>query len=112
MPGPQYLLCGSRLTSDTLVLRLLLEGLNTWARQWSETITIQDDGSLEGLEHEVEMFRHLQHRRVKGWSHPNVVLAFMDRLQQSRATHGTLEVAKSHGVPAFIISDPVGNIST
>jgi hypothetical protein len=102
--GPQYLFCGSRLTDDTLVLRILLEGLNTQARQWSETITIQHDGSLKDLQFEVEMFKHLRYRHVEGWEDPNVVIAFMDRLSHNRGTGRILDIADEHGRPWFIVS--------
>jgi hypothetical protein len=102
--GPKYLFCGSRLTDDTYLMRALLEGLNTMARQWSETIPILDDGSLPDLEYEVEMFRHLEYRRVKDWVRPNIVIAFMDRLSHNRDTEDLLRVAESEGVPAFIVS--------
>lgn len=105
MKGPEYLFCGSRLTSDTLVLRMMLEGLNTWARQWSETITILDDESLDGLEHEVDQFKHLAHSSWKPTDPvvPNIVVAFIDRLSQNRATEQLLAAAASEGVPAFIV---------
>jgi hypothetical protein len=103
--GPRYLFCGSRLTDDTFVLRILLEGLNTQARQWQETITIQDDGSLEGLEHEVDMFKYLAYQRVEGWKDPNVVIAFMDRLSHNRATERLLSVAEKEGRPWFVIGN-------
>ena len=105
-PGPKYLLCGSRLTDETLLIRALLEGLNTQARQWTETITILDDGSLQGLEGEVDSFRYLEHRRVRDWerSRPNIVLAFMDRLSHNRETEKTLIRAESQGIPAYVIS--------
>jgi murein endopeptidase len=105
MKGPKYLLCGSRLTSDTCIRRVILEGLNTQARVWSETITIQDDGSLQGLEHEVEQFRHLKYVRTRTWSDPNVVIAFIDRLSMKRATQRTLDYAIQEGRPVFIVSD-------
>ena len=84
--GPQYLFCGSRLTDDTFVLRILLEGLNTQARHWQEVITIQDDGSLTGLKFEVEQFKYLHYEIVEGWEDPNIVIAFMDRLSHNRGT--------------------------
>lgn len=105
--GPQYLFCGSRLTDDTFIIRILLEGLNTQARVWSETITIQDDGSLDGLEHEVEAFRHLQRRKVREWSDPNIVIAFMDRLSMNRHTEETLKQAQENQRPAFVVSNYV-----
>jgi len=102
--GPKYLLCGSRLTSDTLILRAILTGLNSQAREWQEVIIIEDNGTLEGLENEVDDFRHLQHRRVEGWSDPNVIIAFMDRLSQNRETAQLLIAADRHSRPAFIVS--------
>jgi hypothetical protein len=102
--GPSYLLCGSTLTDDRNVLRILLEGLNTWARQWTEIVVILDDGSLQGLEGEVKEYRHLEYRRVKSWSAPNIVIAFMDRLSQNRDTEKTLRRAESEGVPAYTLS--------
>jgi len=102
--GPQYLFCGSRLTDDTFVLRILLEGLNTQARHWQEIITIQDDGSLEGLENEVSSFKYLQHRVAVDWEDPNIVIAFMDRLSHNRGTEQTLREAAEAGRPAFVIS--------
>jgi len=101
--GPTYLFCGSRLTDDTFIMRILLEGLNTQARQWQETITIQDDGTLEGLDYEVSMFKYLAYHRVKEWSDPNVVIAFMDRLSHNRATERTLEAASQHQRPWFVV---------
>jgi hypothetical protein len=109
--GPRYLLVGSRLTDDTYVLRAVLGGLNGQAREWSETAVILDDGSLQGLEHEVEMFRHLEHRRVKEWDDPNIVLAFIDRLSQNRHTEDVLKRADKEGRPAFIISSYPGDSS-
>ena len=103
LTGPKYLLVGSRLTDDTLLLRALLEGLNTQARVWSETIIILDNGSLQGLEHEVGEFRYLEHRRVKDWVTPNICIAFMDRLSHNRDTEKLLRLAESEGVPAFVI---------
>jgi hypothetical protein len=103
-PGPEYLFTGSRLTDDTYVLRLMLEGLNTWARQWSEKITIQDDGSLEGLGFEVEQFKYLRHRPVTDWESPNIVVAFMDRLSMNRAAERSLRQAETFGRAAFIVS--------
>ena len=102
--GPQYLFCGSRLTDDTFVLRILLEGLNTQARHWQEIITIQDDGSLEGLENEVSSFKYLQHRVAVDWEDPNIVIAFMDRPHHNRSTEQTLREATEAGRPAFVIS--------
>jgi len=102
-PGPRYLLCGSRLTDDTLLLRIILEGLNTQARQWSEIVTIQDDGSLRDLEFEVEQFKYLRHERVDQWEDPNVVLCFMDRMSHNRASERLLAVAETNHRPAFII---------
>jgi len=104
MTGPQYLLCGSRLTDDTYVLRLLLEGLNTWARQLSETITIQDNGSLTGRENEGEEFRYLAYRKVGEWEDPNVIFCFLDRLSQNRAAERLLQRAETEHRPAFIVS--------
>jgi hypothetical protein len=101
--GPQYLFCGSRLTDDTLVLRILLEGLNTQARHWGEVITVQDNGTLEGLELEVESFRYLAHRQVDDWEDPNIVIAFMDRMSHNRATERLLAVAEKNGRPWFVI---------
>jgi|SRR6516164_9046647 hypothetical protein len=103
--GPQYLFCGSRLTSDTLILRLLLTGLNSQAREWSEVITIQDNGTLEGLEHEVSMFRHLKHQEVGEWSDPNVVLCFMDRMSMNRGTERLLQRAETEKRPWFVIGN-------
>jgi hypothetical protein len=102
--GAKYLFCGSHLTSDTLLIRLFLEGLNTQARQWGETIVILDDGSLLRMESEVEEFRHLEHRHMGSWVTPNIVIAFMDRLSHNRNTEKTLRRAESEGVPAFIVS--------
>jgi hypothetical protein len=102
-PGPQYLFCGSHLTDDTFVLRLMLEGLNTWARQWGEVITIQDNGTLENLEDEVAQFRYLQHRVVDGWADPNVVLCFMDRMSHNRGSERLLAVAAENSRPWFVI---------
>ena len=104
-PGPQYLFCGSRLTDDKVILRLMLEGLNTQARQWGETITIQDDGSLEGLEFEVETFKYLAHRPVSRWADPNVVIAFMDRLSMNRGTERLLAVAEKERRAVVIVSN-------
>jgi hypothetical protein len=102
--GPQYLFCGSRLTDDTFVLRLMLEGLNTWARQWGETITIQGNDSLTDLEYEVEQFKHLQYRQVDEWSDPNIVICFMDRMSDNRTSERLLAAADEHGRPWFIVS--------
>lgn len=108
--GPRYHICGSRLTGDTLVLRAILEGLNTQARQWSETITICDDGSLQGLEHEVDDFKHLERRRVSEWDGKAVILAFMDRLTHNGGTEMLLIAADRSNHPAFIISTYQGNL--
>jgi hypothetical protein len=108
--GPRYLICGSSLTTadTTPLLRLILEGLNTQARQWSETITVLDDLSLPGLEGEVEDFRHLEHRRfdvnLSTLTMPNIVIAFMNRLSHNRDTEQLLRHAESQGIPAFCIS--------
>lgn len=104
MSGPSYLFCGSRLTDDTFLMRILLEGLNTQARHWGETIVIQDDGSLEGLAFEVEQFRYLAHRRVEEWEDPNIVVAFMDRLSMNRGTERLLRHSETEHRPAFIVS--------
>lgn len=107
MTGPQYAFVGSRLTDDTLVLRMMLEGLNTQARQWSETITILDNGSLEGLEYEVEQFKHLAHASWQASDPlvPNIVVAFMDRMSHNRDTERLLAAATSEGVPVFVVSN-------
>lgn len=103
--GPKYLFCGSRLTDDTYILRCILEGLNTQGRQWSETLTILDDGSLQDLGEEVSFFRHLERRHVSGLEiRPNIVIAFMDRLSQNRDTEKLLRLAESQGIPAFVVS--------
>jgi hypothetical protein len=102
--GPKYLLIGTSLYTDTLVLRALLEGLSTQGRHWGETITILDNGSLPGLEHEVEPFKFLEHRHVKSWAQCNIVLAFMDDLRHNRQTQEWLDRAKGDGIPAFVIS--------
>jgi len=99
------LLAGSRQGHDTLILRALLEGLNTQGRQWNETIVICDDGSLEGLEHEVSDFKYLEHQRVKDWPEPNIVICFMDRLSHNRASERLLSVAATKGVPAFLVTN-------
>ena len=99
------MLVGSRLSDDTYVLRLLLEGLNTWGRQWTETLVILDDGSLPGLEQEVAEFRHLEHRRVNDWvDGTNIVIAFMDRLSHNRDVEALLRRAESEGVAAYVVS--------
>jgi hypothetical protein len=103
--GPQYLFCGSRLTDDTFMLRLLLEGLNTWSRQWQETITIQDDGTLTDLEFEVNQFKYLAHLPVEGWADPNVVVAFMDRMSHNRATEATLKTAQEWHRAWFVVGN-------
>lgn len=105
-PGPKYLICGSRLAIADVVplLRLLLEGLNTQARQWQETIVVLNDGSLRGLEDEVLSFRNLEHRRIEDWVRPNIVVAFLDRLSHNRDTEKTLRRAESEGIPTFVIS--------
>jgi hypothetical protein len=102
--GPKYLFLGSRLSDDTYLLRAILEGLNTWARQWGETLIILDNGSLPGLENEVEDFRYLEHRPIKTWQRPNIVLAFMDTVRQSGTTRDWLLQAEQEGVAAFVIS--------
>jgi hypothetical protein len=102
--GPKYLFCGSHLTDHTLLLRLMLEGLNTQARQYSEIITILDDGSLPGLEFEVSMFRHLEHRTVKTWVRPSIVVAFMDRLSHNRDTADVLKRAETEGINVYVVS--------
>jgi glycogen synthase len=102
--GPKYFLCGSSLTDDKQLLRAILEGLNTQARQWSETIVILDNGSLRGLEHEIEEFRHLEYRRVLILGEPNIVIAFMDRLSHNRDIEKTLELAETAGIPTYVIS--------
>lgn len=104
MSGPSYLFCGSRLTDDTLLLRALLEGLNTQGRQWSEKITILDDGTLRNIEEEVSFFRNLEYQPLEPRDRPNIVVAFMDRLSHNRNTEDTLERAETQGIPAFIIS--------
>lgn len=106
MSGPTYLFCGSSLTDDMQLLRALLEGLNTQARQWSEVITILNDGSLPGLEGEVEDYRYLQHRRMKAvWdTPPNIVIAFMDRLSHNRNTEELLRHAVNEAIPTYVIS--------
>lgn len=101
--GPQYLLIGSRLTGDTLMLRLILEGLNTQARHWQEVITVQDNGSLEGLDYEVEQFKYLKHRLVDEWEDPNVVICFQDRMSHNRASERWLAVADENKRPWFIV---------
>ena len=103
--GPRYLFCGSRLTGDTFMLRLCLEGLNTWSRQWQETITIQDNGTLEGLEYEVGMFKYLEHQKVGEWEDPNIVIAFMDRMSHNRATERLLQRADAELRPWFVIGN-------
>lgn len=104
MTGPRFLFTGSGLTDDTYVMRAVLEGLNTQARQWSETVVIEDDGMLKDLEFEVEQFRHLRYRRVDRWTDPNIVLCFMDRLSHNRDSERTLAYAEAHGRPSYIIS--------
>ena len=101
----KYLFCGSVLTDDYNVLRIFLEGLNTWGRVWRENVVVLDDGSLPGLEGEVAEFRHLEHRHVDGWAdrHPNIVIAFMDRLSHNRETEQLLRRAESAGIPAYVI---------
>lgn len=99
-----YLFCGSALTDDYNVLRILLDGLNTWGRVWKEVIIILDDGSLQGLESEVAEFRHLEHRRVKDWVTPNIVIAITDRLSHNRDIKKTLIRAESEGIPAYVLS--------
>jgi len=85
-------------------MRILLEGLNTQARQWQEMITIQDDGTLNDLEYEVETFKYLRYERVEEWSDPNVVFAFIDRMSHNRATEATLARATEAHRAAFIFS--------
>jgi hypothetical protein len=65
---------------------------------------VLDNGSLRDLESEVEPFRHLEHRRIKSWTRPNIVVAFLDDLRQSRATHDWLKMAEAESVPAFVVS--------
>jgi hypothetical protein len=85
-------------------MRALLEGLNTQARQWSETIVILDNGTVRDLERELNDFRHLEHRPIRGWIEPNIVIAFMNRLSHNRKTEETLKRAESEGIPAFVVS--------
>jgi hypothetical protein len=101
--GPSYLLLGSRLTDDTYVLRVILEGLNTWGRQWGETLIILGNGSLRDLEQEVEWYRSLEYRRVDQIGKPNIVIAFMDRMSHNRLTENWLREASRRGIPAFVV---------
>jgi hypothetical protein len=105
--GPKYLLTGSRLTDDTYLLRALLNGLNSWGREWGETLVVLDNGSLDGLENEVEAFRCLEHRKVDGVGNPNMVIAFMDRMSESRKTEEQLRDAASRSIPVFVIGNLV-----
>jgi hypothetical protein len=102
--GPTYLLIGTKLYTDTLVLRAVLEGLSTQARHWGETIVILGNESLPGLDHEVEAFKYLAYQYVKSWPKCNIVIAFMDDLRHNRQTQEWLEQAKGDGIPAFVIS--------
>jgi hypothetical protein len=101
--GPRYLILGSCLDDDTYVLRLTLAGLNAMAREWGEIITILDNGTFPGLEHEVESFRHLERQRVKSWAKCNVVLCFMDSLRHARENQLWLDRAKEEGVMSYVI---------
>jgi hypothetical protein len=102
--GPKYLLIGTSLYTDTLVLRALLEGLSTQGRHWQEIITILGNGSVGGLEHEVEGHKFLEYLYVKSWTECNIVIAFMDDLRHNRQTQEWLERATGDGIPAFVIS--------
>jgi hypothetical protein len=107
--GPQYLFCGSRLSEDRLILRAILDGLNTQGRQWNEIITIQDDGSLWNLENEVEDHKYLQLWRVHKWSDPNIVICFIDQLRQNRAAEQTMQTARANKRPVFVVSSYEGS---
>jgi hypothetical protein len=105
--GPVYMVVGSRLTDDTLLLRCLLEGLNAWSRQWGEDLVIADNGSVRDLDYEVTLFKYLRHWPVQSLEQagPNIVVAFMDYLHQNGNTVQLLKDAKLAGIPAFVISN-------
>jgi hypothetical protein len=104
--GPTYLFLGSRLSDDTYMLRMVLEGLNRWAFEWQETLVIADNGSLDNLEREVGMFKNLEHRKVSELKNPrpNMVIGFLDRLSHNRETERWIRAARQLGIPAFVIS--------
>lgn len=101
--GPRYLLIGSRLVDDTYMLRTFLNGLNSYGREWSETLIIEGNGSVEDLDLEVEPFRHLEYRKVTEIHTPNMVIAFLDHLRQNRQTDEWLQKAVSAGIPTFVV---------
>lgn len=102
--GPKYLFLGSRLDDDTFILRAILSGLNAQAREWSETIVIMDNGTVPGLDYEVEQYRWLEHRPTKSWERANIVIAFMDNMRHCRENEDWLRKAKEAGIPTFIVS--------
>ena len=104
MKGPSYLLLGSRLTDDTYMLRVVLEGLNTYGRQWKETLTILDNGSLGNLKNEVDQYRMLEHKKTDVIGKPNIVIAFQDRAHHNRTTENWVAEARRRGIPTFIVS--------
>ena len=98
------------MTDDTLILRAILDGLNTQGRQWGETITIFDAGSLDGLEREVEDHKYLRYVGPKGWGggRPNIAIGFIDRMSMNRDTERLLALLTDEGVPTFIVRSYAG----
>ena len=86
--GPTYLLIAS---DDRTMMRLVLTGLNSWGREWDETIFIEGD---EEVGNEVGSFKHLQHRLVAGVVNPNVVIAFEDDPMVTQA--------QRRGIPTYV----------
>jgi len=104
MRGPSYLFIGSRLTDDTYMLRTILEGLNTYGRQWEETLTILDNGTLQNLDKEVEQFRMLEHKKTEVIGKPNIVIAFQDRAHHNHLTDNWIKESRRRGIPTFVVS--------
>jgi hypothetical protein len=102
--GPRYLFLGTPLDTDLYMPRLVLESLNTWARQWNEELTILDNGTMPGLEHEVDHFKYLTRRQVRSWTRANIVFAFMDRLEHDRHVQDWLNQASWAGIPVYWVS--------
>jgi hypothetical protein len=103
--GPTYLLIGSSKWSDMVIVRLVLTGLNSWGREWGETIVVEGNDTLANLDKEVEEFRWLEHRLVDELGTPNIVLAFVESRGYNPEVPQWLDKAKQRGIPTYMFGE-------
>jgi hypothetical protein len=96
-----YLFLGTERWTDMVLVRALLQGFNSWGRQWNEINTIQGNGSLAHLEDEVSVFHCLKYQEVTKLRDPNVVIGFMEPAGNDNGVAYWLDEAYERQIPCY-----------